>query len=167
MRAFDLGVLVGVGSVALARCNPVADDAWPEHEAEKLIFPSVPEENDGAGAAATVQLLNLVPRARPQRHFVLQYAGGPQQADDVRRARRAEAGADFGWALPEISRGAGNLPLLPLRSGEYFDLCTESALAVVRALERKAQPVVLVAADVAQKHGRPAVLRDKQVHRAI
>src|SRR5438045_9011539 len=54
-----------------------------------------------------------------------------------------------------------------VRSAEYFDLGSDGALVVIEALEGKLEPVILVAAFVAQQDGRAVVLRDEEIGSAI
>ena len=57
--AGNFEIFVGVGSVALVRAGPVADDAGADHVGEEFEFFAVPDEDDRAGTAATVDFGDL------------------------------------------------------------------------------------------------------------
>ena len=79
----------------------------------------------------------------------------------------SEADGQVRRVLPEISGRPVDLKLLPVRAGEDFDLGADGRLVVVESLQVQAQPVVLVAAFVAQQHRGAVILRDEQIDGAI
>ena len=97
----------------------------------------------------------------------MQHASRPQHADDVSFFRIAKADLEVGRVLPEISIRTGDLKLLPVPAGKHFHLRSDGALVVCQSLEREAQPVILIAAFIAQQHGWTVILRDQQIGRAI
>ena len=99
--------------------------------------------------------------------FILNDSGGPQHAHHIGLFGLAESDHEVGGVLSQVSGRSRNLEFLAIRSGEDFDLGANRALVVGQALEGKPQPVVLVAAFVAQKHGRTVVLRDQQIGGAV
>ena len=79
----------------------------------------------------------------------------------------AEADDDVGGVLAEIAVRSVDFKLLTIAAGEDFDLCSDGALVVVQSFEREPQPVILVAAFVAEQDGRAVILRDEQVGGAV
>src|SRR5690349_8286805 len=82
----------------------------------------------------------------------------------------------FGWFVPrnvlldvlvEIAGGSVNLPLLPVGSGKHLNLGADRALVVVESFQRESQPVVLIAAFIAQQDSGTVVLGNEQVGSAI
>ena len=69
--------------------------------------------------------------------------------------------------LAEIAVGTVDLKLLPVAAGENFDFGADGGFVVGQSLERKPQPVILIAAFVAQQHGGPVILRDEQIGGAV
>ena len=110
-------ILVGVGNIALVRACPVADDSGADHVGEEFVFFAVPDEDDRAGAAAAVDFGDLLVLQRGNLHFVLQDAGGPEQADHFGFALEAEARDDFRGALTQVAGSACDFPLLLERAG--------------------------------------------------
>ena len=97
-------IFVGVGSVVLVRAGPVADDAGADHVREEFVFFAVPDEDDRAGTSAAVDFGDLFVLVRGDLHFVLQDAGGPEQANHFGFALEAEAGDDCPWGPGRGSR---------------------------------------------------------------
>ena len=95
--------------------------------------------------------------------FVLQDAGRPQHADDIGLFRLAEADGEVGRILSEIAGRSVDFKLLAIAAGENFHLGADGALVVVQSLEREPQPVILVAAFVAEQNGGAMILRDQQI----
>ena len=69
--------------------------------------------------------------------------------------------------LAEVAGRSGDLKFLAIGAGEDFDFGADGALVVGEALEIEPQPVVLVAAFVAQQNRRAVILRDEQIGRAV
>ena len=141
--AIDLYIFHRTGNVALVGADPVADDACAQHVGDELVALAIPDKQRGAGAAAAIDLEELLFFVAGDVDFVLQHAGRPQHADDVGFFRIAEADGQVGRVLAEVSVGAGDLKLLPVAAGEHFDFGSDGALVVGQSLERKAQPVIL------------------------
>src|SRR5713101_5058118 len=128
---------------------------------------AVPDEERGTRTAAAVDLQDVLHLVGSDFDFVLQHAGRPQHADDVRFFRLSKADGQVGRVLSEISRRSVYFKLLPQSGREHFNLRTDSVLVVVQALERESQRIVLVSALVAQQDSRTLVLRDQQIDGAI
>ncbi len=67
--------------------------------------------------------------------FILQDAGGPEQANHVGFALGAEAGDDIGGPLAQIAGSAGNFPFLLQRAGGEFNFRADAGFVVVLAFE--------------------------------
>ena len=69
----------------LRRCGrePVADDCGADHVGDEPVFVAVPGEQDRAGAAAAIGFLHGDDRGVGQIDFVLENAGGPEDAEQV------------------------------------------------------------------------------------
>ena len=163
LPALDLHELVDVGDVARAGGDPVADDRRADGVGDELVALAVPGEEHRAGAAATIDLRDRVPRVRFQLHFVLDDAGRPQQAHDIGLRRLADAGKDLRRALCRVAGRRDGLELLPHRAGLHFDLRADAAPVVVQAEQRDADGVVGVAAVVAEDDRRLPGDRQQQV----
>ena len=154
-------------NVALVRPNPVADHARAQHVADQLVVRAIPDEKCGTGTAAAIDFQEVLFFQPGNSDFILQNAGGPEHAHDVGLLGLAEADDEVGRVLSEIAGRSGDFKFLAIRSGEDFDFGSDRALVVVQALERKPQPVVLVAAFIAQQHRRTVILRDEQIGGAV
>src|SRR5258706_7769628 len=163
----DLDVFDRTRHVALAGANPVSNHARAQHIGHKLVTLAVPYKQRGAGTAAAVDLEKVLLLVAGHLDFVLQDARGPQHANDVGLPRVAQADHDVSRVLPQVSVRACDLKLLPVAAREHFHLGADGALVVGQSLERKAQPMVLIAAFIVQQHGGPVILRDQQVGRAV
>ena len=53
------------------------------------------------------------------------------------------------------------------RAGGEFDFRADPGFIVVLAFECEAKPVVTIAADIFQQHGRQIILRDQQIDGAV
>ncbi len=115
--AGNFEIFVGVGNIALVGAGPVADDSGADHVGEEFVFFAVPDEDDRAGAAAAVDFGDLLALQSPDLHFVLQDAGGPEQANHFGFALEAEAGDDFRGALTQVAGSAGDFPFLLQSAG--------------------------------------------------
>ena len=145
----------------------MADHARTQHVGDQFVALAIPDKQRRAGTAAAVDLGEvLLPVAR-NIYFILQDAGGPQHANDVSLFRIAESNHDVGGVLPQVSRRSGDLKLLPVSAREHLDFGADGALVVGQSLQRQAQPVILIAAFVAQQHGRTMILGDQQVSRTV
>ena len=147
--------------------DPVADHACAQHVSHQFVVGPIPHKKRGTGTAAAVHFEEAVVFHSGNLDFVLNHAGGPQHAHHVGLFGLAESDHEVGRVLSQIAGRARDFKLLAIRSGEDFDLGANRALVVGQALERKPHPVVLVAAFVAQQHGRTVVLRDEQVGGAV
>ena len=138
-----------------------------QHIANEFVAFAIPRKQRGAGTAAAIHLeiiLLLVPR---DIDFVLEHARGPSHAHDVGFFCIAEADHDVGRVLSQVSVRPGNLKFLAIAARKHFHLGTDGALVVGQSLEREAQPVILIAAFIAQQHSRTVILRNQQVGRAV
>ena len=147
--------------------DPVPDHARAQHVGDELVALAIPDKQRGTRTAAAVDLQEVLLLVAGDLNFVLQHAGGPQHADDVGFLGIAQADDDVGGILSEIAVRSVDLKLLPVAAGEDFDLGADGGFVVVQSLEREPQPVILIAAFVAQQHGRPVILRDEQVGGAV
>jgi len=129
-RALHLEVFSGVRDITLAGRDPVADNSWSDHVGDEFVPAAVPNEEDGTRTAAAVELRYAVGGAGRELHFVLRNAGGPQQANDFGFLCAAQAGDYLRCTLPQVTRGAGHLPLLIERTSEDFDFRAKRTLIV-------------------------------------
>src|SRR5580693_5143210 len=165
--AVDLDPLHGTWNVALSRPDPVADYTCAQHVGHEFVALTVPDKKRRAGTAPAINLEEVLLLVACDIDLVLQDAGRPQHAHDVGFFGIAQADHDVGGVLAEISVRSIDLKLLPVAAGENFHFRADGGLVVVQSLERKPQPVILVAALVAQQHHRPMILRDEQVGGAV
>jgi hypothetical protein len=163
----NLKIFFGVGSVALVRSDPVADDPGTDHIGEEFKFLAVPREDDRAGTAAAIDLGNLI--AFSQREC--QVRPGPRPwARAIGRCRffvRRRGRREFPRALSQISGRAGDFPFLLERAGGNFHFGADAGPVVVLAFERESQPVVARGSDISEQHGRQIVLGDEQIDGAV
>src|SRR5690348_12657554 len=159
-------IFVGIGNVALVGSYPMADDAGTNHVGNEFVLVSVPGKQNGAGAAAAVELGDLLKLARLKVDFVLGNARGPKQAHHVGVLLAVEADEDRRGVLAEITGGAGYFPLLIERTGEDLDLCADGALVVVQRLQIDLHPVVATGAFVAKKQRSSIRLSDEKIRAA-
>ena len=73
----------------------------------------------------------------------------------------------YGRVLSQVAVRSVDLKFLPIAAREHFDFGADGALVVGQSLEREAQPVVLIAAFIAQQHGGTVILRDQQIGGAV
>ena len=112
----------------------MSDHARAQHVGNQFVALAIPHKQSRTGAAAAVDLGDvLLPVARDI-DFVLQHAGRPQHAHDVSFFRVAKADHEVGRILPEISVRSGNLKLLPVAAGEHFHFGSDGALVVGQSL---------------------------------
>src|ERR1022692_1410568 len=164
----NLDVLDRPRSVALPGPNPVPDHARAQHVGDELVAFAIPYKQRRAGTAAAVDLEKILLFIASDVDFILQHAGRPSHTHDVGLFRVAKADHDVGGILPQVSGRTGNLNLLPVPPREDFNFRTDGALVVGQPLEREAQPVILIAAFIAQQqHGGPVILRDQQIGGAV
>ena len=90
----DFEIFVGIGDVALAGRDPVADDAGANHVGDEFVFAAIPGKEDGAGAAAAIEFGDGIEFFGGEIYFVLRNAGGPEQADHFGIFFVSEAGED-------------------------------------------------------------------------
>ena len=148
--AIDLYELDGSRNVPLVGTDPVSDYAGTEHVGDELVALAIPYEQRGAGAAAAVDLEEVLLLVAGNLNFILQNAGGPEHAHDIGVFGVAEADDDVGGILAEISVRAVDFKFLAIPAGEDFDLRPDSGFIVVQSLEREAEPMILRRAFVAQ-----------------
>ncbi len=165
--AIDLDPFDRTRNVSLVGANPVADDACSQHVGNKLIAFSVPDKQCRARATAAVDLEKVLLLVARNLDFVLQNTGRPKHAHDVGFFGVAQADHDVGGILAEISVRSIDFKLLAVAAGEDFHFRADGRLVVVQSFEREPQPVILIAAQVAQQDGWPVVLRDEQVGGAV
>ena len=97
----------------------------------------------------------------------MKHASGPQHAHNVSLFRIAKPDHDVGGVLSQISVRPGNFKFLAIASSEHFHLGSDGAFVVGQPPEREPQPVILIATFIAQQHGRPMILCDEQISRAV
>ncbi len=163
----NLDVLNRSRNVALVRADPVADHARAQHVGDEFVALAVPDEQRRTRTAAAVDLEEVLLLVAGDLNFVFQHARGPQHADDVGLLGVAQADDDVGGVLSQVAVGAVDFELLPVAAGENFDLGADSGFVVGQSLEREPQPVILIAAFIAQQHRWPVILRDEQVSGAV
>ena len=147
--------------------DPVADDAGADHVGEKFIALAIPDEDDGAGTAAAIDFRNFLTHPSSNFYFILQHAGRPKHAHHIRFGFRAQPNVKIERPLAQISRSPADFKFLPHRTGEDVDFRANGRFIVIGPAKRKFQPIIFVAAHVAQQHWRRAELRNEQPHRAI
>ena len=99
--------------------------------------------------------------------FVLNDSRRPEHAHNVGFLGLAQSDNEVSRVLSQIAGRSRNFKLLAVRPGENFNLGADRALVVSQPFERKPQPVVLVAAFVAQQHRRAVILGDQQIGGAV
>ena len=145
----------------------MADYAGAEHVADKFVMLAIPDEQRRAGTAAAVDLRYSCSLLAGDFDFVLQNAGGPEHADDVGLLWLGRGRRRVGGVLAEIAGRSVDFEFLAIAAGEDFDLGADGALVVVESFEREPQPVILVAAFVAQQNGGTVILSDEQIGGAV
>ena len=133
----------------------------------KLVLMAVPHKQHRAGTASAVGLFHGNHWRVRQIDFVLQHAGGPQDAQQVNALRIAQSGQNLWRTLRLIPRGPGQFPLLPVSGGENLYLHAQSRLVVRKSGQIEAHGVIFVAAYVAQQHRRRVQLGHNQAGRAV
>ena len=121
-------------------------------------------DKNSRGDQVSVNVLHLV---GGDFDFILQHPRRPQHANDIGLLSLPEANGQVRRILSQIAGRSVDFKLLPNAIGKNFDLRADGALVIVQPLERQPQRVVLVAAFVAEQYGRPVILRDQKIDRAV
>ena len=107
----DFEIFVGIGDVALAGSDPVADYAGANHVGDEFVLAAIPGKEDRAGTAAAVEFGYGIEFFGGEIYFVLRNAGGPEQTDHFDIFFGAEAGENGIGILAEIAGGCRRLPI--------------------------------------------------------
>ncbi len=161
LTAFDTQVLRGIGGIRLARPNPMADDAGPDHIRDELIAFAIPHPDDRTRTAPSVDFLNDVAAPRGKLDFVLHDTGRPEKPHNVGFFSLVQAGDDRERILPQISRRRWQLPFLAQSPGEHLDFRADAVPIVRQPTKAEAHRRPPVSAIVLQDNWRATVLSDK------
>src|ERR1700722_18842263 len=128
---------------------------------------AIPDKPRPTRTAAAIQLEKVLLLVSRHLNFIFQHTRRPKHAHDVSFLGIAQADDDVGGILPQITIRSRNLKLLPIPSRENLNLGTDRGFVAAQPLEREPQPVILIPAFIAQKHGGTVILRDEKIGRAV
>src|SRR5580765_7631516 len=116
----------------LARSNPMSHHAGANHIGHKPISLAVPDKENGAGAATTINFIDFSQIVGSQFSLVLHHSSRPEHPDSIDPALLPHSRQQAGGALAEITVTA-NLPFLPDAAGKNFHLGPHRAFIVVQS----------------------------------